>query len=165
MIGRSLVSAIKKKDASEHCYRSLPAEALYSDSLDHVKNYERYRQDLKEQKESILKSSALFIDSYFESGNIEKVFKNRSSGSQEYHLFIGEDTNTRGHQQWFYFRVRNMTKDTKYKFNIWNFTKPKSLYKDGMKPMWRSKKQESYQQIEDEFDSWEYIPNEHISDI
>jgi len=28
-----------------------------------------------------MKSNALFIDSYFESGNIEKVFKNRNSES------------------------------------------------------------------------------------
>jgi len=33
-----------------------------------------------------------------------------------------------------------MKKDTKYKFNIWNFTKPKSLYREGMAPMWWSKK-------------------------
>lgn len=87
-----------------------------------------------------MKSNALFIDSNFESGNIEKVFKNRTKISQEYHLFMNVDTNTRGHQQWFYFRVRNMKRDTNYKFTIWNFTKPKSLYRDGMKPMWRSKK-------------------------
>lgn len=98
MIGRSLVSNIKKKDAGDHHYRVLPAEALYSDALEHVKNYERYRKDFKEQKANVLNSNALFIDSYFESGNIEKVFKNRSSLSQEYHLFIDEDTNTRGHQ-------------------------------------------------------------------
>jgi hypothetical protein len=48
MIGRSLVSNIKKKDAGEECYRVLPSEALYSDALEHVKNYERYRQDFKE---------------------------------------------------------------------------------------------------------------------
>ena len=97
MIGRSLVSNIKKKDAGEECYRVLPSEALYSDALEHVKNYERYRKDFKEQKANVMKSNALFIDSYFESGNIEKVFKNRSTDSQEYHLFIDEDTNTRGH--------------------------------------------------------------------
>lgn len=112
-----------------------------------------------------MKSNALFIDSYFESGNIEKVFKNRSTDSQEYHLFIDEDTNTRGHQQWFYFRVRNMSKDTKYKFNIWNFTKPKSLYREGMRPMWRSKKREKYLKIDDEFESWDYIPKDNITGI
>ena len=33
------------------------------------------------------------------------------------------DTNTRGHQQWFYFRVKNTKKDRKYTFKIMNFTK------------------------------------------
>ena len=69
-----------------------------------------------------MESSSLFVDSYFESGNIDKVFKD--SHTQKYHLFMNVDTNTRGHQQWFYFRVRNIKKDTQYKFNIWNFTKP-----------------------------------------
>ena len=78
MIGRSLVSNLKKKDAGEHCYRVLPEEAIYTDTLKHVKNYERYRRDFKEQKASVMQSNALFIDSYFESGNIEKVFKNRN---------------------------------------------------------------------------------------
>ena len=72
------------------------------------------------------------------------------------------DTNTRGHQQWFFFRVRNMKKDTKYKFNIWNFTKPKSLYQEGMKPMWRSKKKCKYQGIDTEEEGWEYIPQDNI---
>lgn len=34
------------------------------------------------------------------------------------------DTNTRGHQQWFYFRVKGGRKNTMYTFNICNFTKP-----------------------------------------
>lgn len=113
-----------------------------------------------------MRSPALFIDAKFESGNIEKVFKNRAApSSQEYHMFMNVDTNTRGHQQWFYFRVRNMRTDTKYKFNIWNFTKPKSLFKDGMKPMWFSKKKQKRLGIEKEEDAWEFIPDENIEDL
>jgi hypothetical protein len=37
------------------------------------------------------------------------------------------DTNTRGHLQWFNFRVKNMGKK-KVKFNIVNFQKAKTLY-------------------------------------
>jgi hypothetical protein len=44
------------------------------------------------------------------------------------------DSNTRGHFQWYNFKVRNMIKDVKYKFNICNFQKGKSLYARGMKP-------------------------------
>lgn len=72
------------------------------------------------------------------------------------------DTNTRGHQQWFYFRVRNMKRDTNYKFTIWNFTKPKSLYRDGMKPMWRSKKKSKILDCQNEEDGWEFIPDDNI---
>jgi hypothetical protein len=42
------------------------------------------------------------------------------------------DINTRGHTQWFYFRVSN-TQQQSYKFNILNFTKPDSLFNHGMK--------------------------------
>lgn len=34
------------------------------------------------------------------------------------------DTNTRGHQQWFYFRVKGGEKNKEYTFKIMNFTKP-----------------------------------------
>ena len=94
----SLVSHIKDKDITAHYYSVLPTEALYSDVLKHVKTYAQYREDFKEQKERGIKSNALFIDSNFESGNIEKVYKNRSPQVQEYHLFMNVDTNTVGHQ-------------------------------------------------------------------
>lgn len=34
------------------------------------------------------------------------------------------DTNTKGHQQWFNFRVKNTRKNRKYIFYVMNFTKP-----------------------------------------
>ena len=77
-------------------------------------------------------------------------------------MFMNADTNTRGHQQWFYFRVRNMRRGTKYKFIIWNFTKPKSLFNEGMKPVWYSKKKQKHNDIDIEEDAWEFIPNENI---
>ena len=43
------------------------------------------------------------------------------------------DTNSIGHSNWFYFKVRNTSK-TKVKFNICNFTKPQTLYLKGLKP-------------------------------
>ena len=80
VVGRSLIGSIKDK-AAEHAYRALPSEAVYSDVLKHVKNYEQYRADFKEQKANVMKSNALFIDSHFESGNLEKAFKNRQKES------------------------------------------------------------------------------------
>lgn len=73
----------------------------------------------------------------FESGNLEKAVK---KGSHEYELHINVDTNTRGHQQWFYFSVRNMRRGACYTFKIVNFTKPFILYKKGMRIAMRSKK-------------------------
>jgi len=53
-----------------------------------------------------------------------------------------------------------MKKGIKYKFCIWNFTKPKSLFKDGMKPVWLSKKKMAH--VEDEEMKWEFIPEENF---
>ncbi len=44
------------------------------------------------------------------------------------------DSNTRGHLQWFNFKVKNMQKDKDYVFNICNFQKKKILYTRGLKP-------------------------------
>jgi hypothetical protein len=50
------------------------------------------------------------------------------------------DSNTRGHLQWYNFKVKNMKKGNIYTFNICNFSKGKSLYTRGMKPFIFSKK-------------------------
>lgn len=42
-------------------------------------------------------SDMLFIDSHFESGNIEKAFKCKNPDLHEYHLYMNVDTNTKGH--------------------------------------------------------------------
>ena len=55
-----------------------------------------------------------------------------------------------------------MKKDTKYKINIWNFTKPKSLFKEGMKLSWRSKKRQKMFGIKDEHSAWDFIPDSNI---
>ena len=74
------------------------------------------------------------------------------------------DTNTRGHQQWFYFRIRNIKKGTPYKFTIWNFTKPKSLYREGMRLMWTSRRKAKLLGIENDEEAWECIPKENIEE-
>jgi hypothetical protein len=43
------------------------------------------------------------------------------------------DSNTRGHHQWFYFKVLNGPETGRYRFNIVNFTKNASLYHQGMR--------------------------------
>lgn len=61
----------------------------------------------------------LLFDSKFESGNLHCAFRRR--GTNEYHLFISNDTNTLGYNQWFYFSICNARKGVKYSFRIVNY--------------------------------------------
>lgn len=79
----------------------------------------------------------LVFESRFESGNLWMAFK---VSEQEYDLVLQNDVNTRGHTQWFYFRVLNTRKDLNVKFNIINLCKSGSLYNSGMKVLIRSEK-------------------------
>ena len=59
----------------------------------------------------------------FESGNLLHAERSMTQ-ADHYNLFMQVDTNTRGHQQWFYFRASGGVKGKTYTFNIMNFTKP-----------------------------------------
>jgi hypothetical protein len=78
----------------------------------------------------------LVFDSRFESGNLDRVVKVKSD---EYDLYMRTDANTRGHNQWFFFKVNNQQAQT-VKFTLVNFTKHDSLYSQGMQPCVYSKK-------------------------
>lgn len=78
-----------------------------------------------------IQPNTIIFDSFFENGNLDCVVK---VGELEYDLYLRVDSNTRGHFQWFNFKVRNLTKGIKYKFNICNLQKDGSLYNRGMKP-------------------------------
>jgi hypothetical protein len=78
----------------------------------------------------------LVFDSRFESGNLDRVVKVKSD---EYDLYMRTDANTRGHNQWFFFKVNNQQAQT-VKFALVNFTKHDSLYSQGMQPCVYSKK-------------------------
>ena len=80
----------------------------------------------------------LIFDSRFESGNLRKAAK---VNNVEYNLWLENDLNTKGHTQWYYFKVVfKQDKPTKIQFNILNLGKPYSLYKLGMKPVVFSKR-------------------------
>ena len=76
------------------------------------------------------KDEAMIFDSSFESGNLDMAIQVEKD---EYDLYMRVDTNTRGHHQWFYFKINNKEKVGKVKFNIVNFTKRQSLYMHGMR--------------------------------
>ena len=62
------------------------------------------------------------------------------TGPHEYDLILKTDYNTSNITQWFYFRVTNMRRHTKYRFNIINLVKPDSLYNEGMRVAMYSQK-------------------------
>jgi hypothetical protein len=51
-----------------------------------------------------------------------------------FELVLQNDINTRGNNQWFFFRVRNVPRNRVLKFQIVNLVKADSLFNYGMKP-------------------------------
>lgn len=118
-------------------YQSLSGKLLKY--LTHVKTK-------KEQLKQQYGENALVFDSMFESGNLLQAEKSPNL-ENTYNLYMQVDTNTRGHQQWFYFKAKGGRKGVDYTFNIMNFTKPGVTggrgYKSGelgMRIMVKSKK-------------------------
>ena len=78
------------------------------------------------------KDTTLVFESRFESGNLHTAAQ---VSEFEYELVLRNDTNTRGHTQWYYFSVSNVKKGASYKFNIINLLKNDSLYNQGLRPL------------------------------
>ena len=91
------------------------------------------------------------FDSDFESGNLDLAALTFADRDDEYDLILRLDSNCRGHQQWYYFSVSSQNKrgfkGKKVRFNILNFTKPRSLYSQGMQPVVWSDHQNKTNQI------------------
>ncbi|CAH8621789.1 unnamed protein product [Schistosoma bovis] len=83
----------------------------------------------------------LVFESRFESGNLRQV---RRIGPFHYELLLKPDLYTKRHVQWYFFRVQNILPGFIYTFLIVNFTKPTSLYSQGLQPLLYSKM--NYQQ-------------------
>lgn len=56
----------------------------------------------------------------------------------EYDIFIRPDTCNPRFRVWFNFTVENVKADQRVIFNVVNFSKTKSLYRDGMTPLVKS---------------------------
>jgi len=87
------------------------------------------------------KDKTLVFESRFESGNLQLVHK---QSDNEYDLVLQNDVNSKGHTQWFFFRVSNAKKGLKVKFNMLNMIKNKSLYNEGMKVLIYSEKRNQH---------------------
>ena len=72
------------------------------------------------------------FESRFEGANLHKAIKVSES---EYNLVLCFDYNTKGHTQWFYFKMMSkLPAGTSIKLSIMNLMKPDSLYNYGMQP-------------------------------
>ena len=115
------------------------------------------------------------FESNFESGNLKFVYliNPEEEGESEfirvennnynnnYELILQNDTNTRGHSQWFFFRISNGKKGQKIKLNIMNFQRKTSKYSLGIKIWYFSIKKKEEKNIgwHHTIDKVEYFPN------
>ena len=78
--------------------------------------------------------SDISFDSNFECGNLEYVV---SDNLTKLDLYIKPESNTHGHFQWFYFKVKSRV-PKKIILVIKNFLKAKMLYRTGLRPYYQS---------------------------
>ncbi|XP_064003623.1 BEN domain-containing protein 5 isoform X4 [Pogoniulus pusillus] len=90
------------------------------------------------------KKGHLIFDACFESGNLGRV---DHITEFEYDLFIRPDTCNPRFRVWFNFTVENVKEAQRVIFNVVNFSKTKSLYRDGMAPMVKSTSRPKWQRI------------------
>ncbi|XP_043555159.1 cytosolic carboxypeptidase 6 [Chiloscyllium plagiosum] len=90
------------------------------------------------------KKGHLIFDACFESGNLGRV---DYISEFEYDLFIRPDTCNPRFRVWFDFTVENMKEYQRVIFNIVNFSKTKSLYRDGMTPVVKSTSRPKWQRL------------------
>lgn len=78
------------------------------------------------------------FESRFENANLKKAIK---VSDTEYNLILWFDFNTKGHTQWYYFKMMSkLPAGTVLTFRILNLMKPDSLYNHGMQPWVYSEK-------------------------
>eukprot|EP00742_Colponemidia_sp_Colp-10_P008767 GILJ01009514.1.p1 GENE.GILJ01009514.1~~GILJ01009514.1.p1 ORF type:complete len:427 (+),score=70.92 GILJ01009514.1:65-1345(+) len=86
----------------------------------------------------------LVFDGNFESGNLGSV---KQLNECEYDIEIAPDTNNARYRVWFYFSVTNARAGQRAIFHITNFSKTKSLYREGMTPVVSSSSRPKWQRI------------------
>ena len=89
-------------------------------------------------------SGNLIFSCDFECGNLGSA---KPINENEYEITIRPDTNNPRHRLWFYYSVSNAKERQRIIFHITNFSKTKSLYREGMSPLVRSKKRPIWQRV------------------
>ncbi|CAG9325818.1 unnamed protein product [Blepharisma stoltei] len=98
--------------------------------------FERMKPNLDEK--------CMVFDSFFESGNLDKVVR---INDEEYDLYMRTDANTYGNYKWFYFSAENKAPEKrKTNFHVLNFKTNYNLMTQGMKPVY-SKDNKSWHYI------------------
>lgn len=103
-----------------------------------------YKYSDKYSFSRILMAGSLVFDSHFECGNLESAHGIRTSDSENadyssYELFMHQDVDSsRASNQWFCFSVKNTIPGKTITFKVCNFSKPDSLYRQGMMVLMRS---------------------------
>ena len=131
---------------------TLVFQSVQATSLKEMQQYISYllgQQPLPDFINEETNLTQLQFDSYFESGNLHKVYE---LFSDEYNLFMSGDTNTKGQTRWFYFSIKNVKQGQTIRFNICNFHKPIQLFRKGMKPMFYSSNSSEWIPIPSEID-------------
>ncbi|KAM4722111.1 BEN domain-containing protein 5 isoform 1-T1 [Rhinophrynus dorsalis] len=104
------------------------------------------------------KRGHLIFDACFESGNLGRV---DYISEFEYDLFIRPDTCNPRFRVWFNFTVENVKESQRVIFNIVNFSKTKSLYRDGMAPIVKSTSRPKWQRLPAKYVYYYRCPDHH----
>ena len=144
------------------------------------------KENIKENEDNLNKldinqKNIINFESNFECGNLQLVYlinnneeeitNNNDINKKEinayeennnyYELFLQNDTNTKGHSQWFFFRITKKIKGKKIKINIMNFQRKTTKYSIGIKIWYFSKKKKEEKNIgwHHTTETVEYFPN------
>ena len=124
--------------------------------LENKKNKNKNKKNEYITSEELIKRNnfneeeTLIFESKFESGNLQLVYLIEKNPDEniyidKYELFLTNDSNTTGYNQWFFFRIKNIKRNKKVNLTIMNLLRKKSKYENGIKIWYYSKKENLYE--------------------